>query len=108
MSSTSRPDGQVPPALDDINTRIRHLMEQPADERQAEEYARLLVLWAEATAGHDRPPQHRPQSAGRRPAWVPRRRGAVRPNSSSAKDVVTVSTATDTGRRQLLSCCSAR
>ncbi|MEU4891164.1 hypothetical protein AB0B12_03760 [Streptomyces sp. NPDC044780] len=42
----------VPPALDEINRRIRHLMSRPADKRRAEEYTRLLVLWAEATAGN--------------------------------------------------------
>ncbi len=38
------------PAPDEINRRIRLLMNQPASTRRAQEYTRLLVLWAEATA----------------------------------------------------------
>ncbi|MEU8870413.1 hypothetical protein AB0D24_04470 [Streptomyces javensis] len=50
---TLRPQGRVtPPALDEINDRIRLLMNQPADKRRAEEYTRLLVLWAAATAAN--------------------------------------------------------
>lgn len=42
----------MPPALDEINRRIRLLMNEPADKRRAQEYTRLLVLWAEATAAN--------------------------------------------------------
>ncbi|MGW4731858.1 hypothetical protein ACWEQC_22290 [Streptomyces shenzhenensis] len=49
MPTTPRPHGQVTPALDDVNDRIRHLMGQPASPSRAEEYRRLLDLWAELT-----------------------------------------------------------
>ncbi|MBW1602768.1 hypothetical protein JJV70_11735 [Streptomyces sp. JJ66] len=51
MTPPSRPgDGPARPApADDVNAAIRHLMEQPADSRRAEEYVRLLSLWAQAT-----------------------------------------------------------
>ncbi|MBO3682721.1 hypothetical protein [Streptomyces sp. NEAU-YJ-81] len=48
---TFRPQGRVmPPALDEINRRIRVLMDEPATKQRAVEYTRLLVLWASATA----------------------------------------------------------
>ena len=53
MPAVFRPHGRVmPPALDEINRRIRLLMNEPADKRRAQEYTRLLVLWAEATAAN--------------------------------------------------------
>ncbi|MDN3059594.1 hypothetical protein PH213_34700 [Streptomyces sp. SRF1] len=53
MPTVIRPRGRsMPPALDEINRRIRLLMDEPADKRRAEEYTRLLVLWAEATAAN--------------------------------------------------------
>lgn len=39
-------------ASEEVNHRIRHLMHQPAGKQRAEEYTRLLVLWAEATAAN--------------------------------------------------------
>ncbi|MCQ6246202.1 hypothetical protein [Streptomyces malaysiensis] len=51
MPTLFRPHGRaMPPALDEINHRIRLLMEEPANERRAKEYTRLLVLWAKAAA----------------------------------------------------------
>ncbi|MBP8535936.1 hypothetical protein [Streptomyces sp. MK37H] len=50
---TFRPQGRVTsPALEEINDRIRLLMDEPASQRRAEEYTRLLVLWAEATTAN--------------------------------------------------------
>jgi len=49
MPTPPRPHGQVTPALDDVNDRIRNLMGQPASPSRAEEYRRLLDLWAELT-----------------------------------------------------------
>ncbi|MER8160198.1 hypothetical protein [Streptomyces sp. NPDC094472] len=49
MPTVFRPGGRaMTSALDEINDRIRILMDEPADKRRAEEYTRLLVLWAEA------------------------------------------------------------
>ncbi|TMU98204.1 hypothetical protein [Streptomyces sp. DASNCL29] len=54
MPTVFRPRGRaMPPALDEINRRIRLLMDEPADKRRAEEYTRLLVLWAEATTADE-------------------------------------------------------
>ncbi|MFF7330776.1 hypothetical protein ACIQU5_11280 [Streptomyces sp. NPDC090306] len=49
MSYSPQAPGRTldPDNLDDLNTRIRHLMSEPAGERRAEEYRRLLWLWAE-------------------------------------------------------------
>ncbi|MEU4898949.1 hypothetical protein AB0B12_42670 [Streptomyces sp. NPDC044780] len=53
MPTLFRPHGRaMSPALDEINRRIRLLMDEPADKRRTEEYTRLLVLWAEATAAN--------------------------------------------------------
>ncbi|MEV6127900.1 hypothetical protein AB0M05_13885 [Streptomyces violaceusniger] len=50
MPTVFRPHGRaMPPALDEINRRIRLLMDEPANELRAKEYTRLLVLWTEAT-----------------------------------------------------------
>ncbi|MFI0765686.1 hypothetical protein ACH4TQ_12505 [Streptomyces sp. NPDC021218] len=50
MPTVFRPHGRaMPPALDEINRRIRLLMDEPANKRRAEEYTRLLMLWTEAT-----------------------------------------------------------
>ncbi|WP_157839995.1 hypothetical protein [Streptomyces megasporus] len=49
MTPALWPDGPYCPAQEEVNDRIRHLMEQPADEQRAEEYARLLHLWAETS-----------------------------------------------------------
>ena len=38
------------PAPDEVNAQIRHLMERPSSVERAEEYVRLLELWAQATA----------------------------------------------------------
>ncbi|MFE6018673.1 hypothetical protein ACFQ6O_18635 [Streptomyces sp. NPDC056441] len=51
MPTPPRPDGQVPPALDDVNARIRCLMGQPATPHRAEEYRHLLTTWAELVRG---------------------------------------------------------
>ncbi|WP_158857550.1 hypothetical protein [Streptomyces sp. NRRL B-1347] len=51
MSPRSGPGGQMPPALDDINTAIRRLMEQPVSDQRAEEYRRLLWLWVKTSRG---------------------------------------------------------
>jgi len=95
MPPRSRSHGSLHSAATIINDRIRRLMDQPDDERRAEEYGRLLVEWDRAT-----------QAATRRgPAWVPRPRGLVRPSSSNAQqkvaqDGVTVPTPSDTARSQ--------
>ncbi|WP_158751608.1 hypothetical protein [Streptomyces bicolor] len=47
MPFSPRPDGQVTPALDDVNEVIRDLMDQPADEQRSATYAELLAQWAE-------------------------------------------------------------
>ncbi|MFC8466021.1 hypothetical protein [Streptomyces sp. NPDC057250] len=49
MSSPSRPYGLLRPAAARINSLIRRLMDEPSDERRAEEYRRLLAEWARAT-----------------------------------------------------------
>jgi hypothetical protein len=49
MSNPSGPHGRVTPALDEINNRIRRLMNGPAGRKRTAEYERLLSLWAEAT-----------------------------------------------------------
>ncbi|MET9461958.1 hypothetical protein ABZY05_44205 [Streptomyces canus] len=49
MSSLPRPDGQVTPALAQLNDQIRRLMEQPSTTGRAQEYRRLLDLWAKLT-----------------------------------------------------------
>lgn len=49
MSNPSGPHGRVTPALDEINNRIRRLMNGPAGRKRTAEYGRLLALWAEAT-----------------------------------------------------------
>ncbi|MER6632348.1 hypothetical protein ABT301_29715 [Streptomyces sp. NPDC000987] len=51
MPSSSRPHGQVPPALADVNDQIRHLMGQPASPHRAEEYSRLLGVWVDLVRG---------------------------------------------------------
>lgn len=45
MSHSSGPDGQVTHALDEVNDRIRNLMDEPATSERAEKYRRLLSLW---------------------------------------------------------------
>ncbi|MEU9033741.1 MULTISPECIES: hypothetical protein [unclassified Streptomyces] len=49
MPPHPRPDGPLRPAAAQINEAIRQLIEQPDDDRRAEEYRRLLIAWAEAT-----------------------------------------------------------
>ncbi|MFH8500658.1 hypothetical protein [Streptomyces coeruleorubidus] len=49
MPFPPRPDGQETPALVDINHRIRHLMDQPADDQRSATYAELLAQWADVT-----------------------------------------------------------
>ncbi|MBW1595749.1 hypothetical protein [Streptomyces sp. JJ38] len=49
FSSPSPDPARAAPA-DDVNAAIRRLMEQPADARRAEEYSRLLTLWARAAS----------------------------------------------------------
>lgn len=49
MPFSPRPPGQVTPALDDLNDRIRRLMDQPTSEDRSATYADLLTLWAEVT-----------------------------------------------------------
>ncbi|WP_158013037.1 hypothetical protein [Streptomyces sp. Root369] len=49
MSSPPRPHGQVAPALAQLNDQIRRLMDQPSTTGRAEEYRRLLDLWAKLT-----------------------------------------------------------
>ncbi|MCE7081421.1 hypothetical protein [Streptomyces sp. ST2-7A] len=39
------------PCRDEVNARIRALMDQPAGEDRTREYARLLALWAATTPG---------------------------------------------------------
>lgn len=48
MTSSLRRRGQRCPAPAEVNRAIRALMDQSDDGCRAEEYARLLVLWAEA------------------------------------------------------------
>ncbi len=36
------------PGLEEVNTEIRRLMEEPVGVRRTEEYIRLLSLWTEA------------------------------------------------------------
>ncbi|WP_228450223.1 hypothetical protein, partial [Streptomyces alkaliterrae] len=50
MRTSRRPAEPTRPRVHDVNARIRRLMDQPADERRAAEYIRLLHLWAEATS----------------------------------------------------------
>ncbi|MFT9479730.1 hypothetical protein [Streptomyces sp. Mo3] len=51
---TFQPQGPVtPPALDEINRRIRVPMDEPGTKQRAEEYTRLLVLWASAAATNE-------------------------------------------------------
>ncbi|MCX4458702.1 MULTISPECIES: hypothetical protein [Streptomyces] len=45
MSHSPGPDGQVPHALNEVNDRIRSLMDEPASTERAERYRRLLSLW---------------------------------------------------------------
>ncbi|MEU1784813.1 hypothetical protein ABZ553_02540 [Streptomyces sparsogenes] len=53
MPTVFRPQGRAMTlASEEVNHRIRHLMHQPAGKQRAEEYTRLLVLWAEATAAN--------------------------------------------------------
>ncbi|NEW71042.1 MULTISPECIES: hypothetical protein [Streptomyces] len=48
-----RPHGRaMTAARDEINARIRLLMDEPATKQRAEEYKRLLVLWASAAAAN--------------------------------------------------------
>ncbi|MDX3069321.1 hypothetical protein PV518_45535 [Streptomyces sp. ND04-05B] len=47
MPFPPRPDGQVTPALDEVNDLIRSLMDQPADEQRSTAYAALLAQWAQ-------------------------------------------------------------
>ncbi|MEU1252668.1 hypothetical protein ACWHLZ_01725 [Streptomyces chartreusis] len=47
MPESPRPDGQVSPALDQVNRLIRRLMGKPASRTRTAEYERLLVRWAE-------------------------------------------------------------
>lgn len=49
MPSPTTLRGLPCPDAEDINARIRQLMDQPASEERAAEYQRLLVLWAEVT-----------------------------------------------------------
>ncbi|WP_405961317.1 hypothetical protein OG235_37285 [Streptomyces sp. NBC_00024] len=49
MPHTLRPHGPVTPALDQVNERIRRLMDEPAGDERTETYARLLVEWAEVS-----------------------------------------------------------
>ncbi|WP_340560995.1 hypothetical protein [Streptomyces sp. GSL17-111] len=49
MTSSPLADAPRPAAAADVNDAIRRLMEQPADTRRAEEYVRLLSLWADTT-----------------------------------------------------------
>ncbi|MET9322019.1 hypothetical protein ABZX75_17760 [Streptomyces sp. NPDC003038] len=54
MTSSLRSRGSRCPAPAEVNRAIRDLMDRPDDGRRAEEYARLLLLWAEANAARDR------------------------------------------------------
>jgi hypothetical protein len=49
MPFPSWPHGLVRPAPDEINDRIRSLMDQPAGGQRSAAYADLLALWAEVT-----------------------------------------------------------
>jgi hypothetical protein len=49
MPSHSWPYGLVRPASDEINDRIRNLMNEPAGGQRSAAYAELLALWAEGT-----------------------------------------------------------
>ncbi|WP_405893663.1 hypothetical protein OG272_15550 [Streptomyces sp. NBC_00104] len=49
MPHSLRPHGQVTPALDQVNDRIRRLMDEPAGEERSASYAELLVEWAEVS-----------------------------------------------------------
>ncbi|WP_406177933.1 hypothetical protein [Streptomyces canus] len=46
MPSPPWPHGQVATALAQLNDQIRRLMDQPSTIGRAEEYRRLLDLWA--------------------------------------------------------------
>ena len=49
MSLSPLSVGLLRPDADEVNALIRRLMDEPADQRRAQEYERLLALWAEAT-----------------------------------------------------------
>jgi hypothetical protein len=49
MPTPSRPYGPVAPAPDEVNDRIRRLMDQAAGHQRSAAYADLLALWAEVT-----------------------------------------------------------
>ena len=51
MSPTQANPGLPCPGREDVNARIRRLMEQPPTPARAAEYERLLWLWAKATTG---------------------------------------------------------
>ncbi|WP_328349166.1 hypothetical protein OG800_48835 [Streptomyces sp. NBC_00445] len=48
MPHPPRPHGQVTPALDELNDRIRRLMDQPPSAERTAAYERLLRQWADA------------------------------------------------------------
>lgn len=49
MPHSLRPHGRVTPALDQVNDRIRSLMQEPASDERTEAYAQLLTEWADVT-----------------------------------------------------------
>ncbi|MFE9129238.1 hypothetical protein ACFYOF_28115 [Streptomyces sp. NPDC007148] len=49
MHDAPRPHGQVLPAPDHINERIRTLMDEPPTQERCDAYLRLLLLWAEVS-----------------------------------------------------------
>ncbi|MFF0092647.1 hypothetical protein ACFYSF_22170 [Streptomyces canus] len=49
MPLLRRRRGQKAPALDQVNARIRLLMDQPESTQRSEEYETLLRMWAEVT-----------------------------------------------------------
>ncbi|MER6367468.1 hypothetical protein ABT255_03650 [Streptomyces mirabilis] len=48
MSHSPGPDGPVTPAPDQVNASIRNLIGEPPTPQRAEEYRRLLFLWADS------------------------------------------------------------
>lgn len=49
MSHSLRPHGRVTTALDQVNERIRRLMDEPAGDERTAAYSRLLAEWADVT-----------------------------------------------------------
>ncbi|MER6358583.1 hypothetical protein ABT186_44090 [Streptomyces sp. NPDC001634] len=51
MPIPPRPDGQVTPALNEVNDQIRRLMGQPASPHRTAEYRQLLDVWGDLARG---------------------------------------------------------